>query len=264
MSETETPASRVLFTLDAGVGVLTLNRADRRNAIDVETVGELTELLNRCRDDDATRVVVLTGAGSCFCAGGDVGRVGGELTSTAAKEFVFRHMYGISRAIAVIDKPIIAALNGPALGAGLDISLLCDLRFMADSAFVQEAYVKVGVPPGDGGGWLLPRVIGTSRALDLLWTGRRVDAAEALRLGLVDRTFSDDHLMAETLAYAETLARGPQMAIRMTKRMVIQGQEMSLTGHMDQVSSHMALIRETADFAEGLAAFKERREPRFE
>jgi enoyl-CoA hydratase/carnithine racemase len=263
MSESERPEPKVLFALGSGVAVLTLNRPEHRNAIDIETVSELTDLLGRCRDDDAIRVVILTGAGSCFCAGGDVGRIGDELTSASAKDFVFRHVYGVSRAIALIDKPVLAALNGPALGAGLDISLLCDLRFMADSAFLQEAYVKVGVPPGDGGGWLLPRVIGTSRALDLLWTGRRVAADEALRLGLVDRTFPGDQLMAETLAYADALARGPQMAIRMTKRMVVQGKDMSLTGHMDQVSSHMALIRETADFAEGLAAFKGRREPRF-
>jgi enoyl-CoA hydratase/carnithine racemase len=256
-------ADVVLSTVDDGVAVITLNRPARHNSLDLATVTACTAALLAAYEDDAVRAIVLTGAGTVFCAGGDVSGIGKELTSEMAKDFVLRHVYGISRALALIDKPVIAALNGPALGAGLDIALLCDLRFIAADAWVQEAYVRVGVPPGDGGAWLLPRLIGTSRALDILWTGRRVSAEEALRIGLVDRSVPSATLLSEATGYAQQLARGPQLAMRMTKRMVIQGLEMGLTAHIDQVSSHMAIIRESADFAEGLAAFRERREPRF-
>jgi 2-(1,2-epoxy-1,2-dihydrophenyl)acetyl-CoA isomerase len=253
----------VAVTVDGdGIATFLLNRPERRNAINAEVVAACVAGLDRAREDDV-RVVVLTGAGSAFCAGGDVNVFGDDWSAAQQKRFLFEGVFTLSQALQTFDKPVIAMLNGPAMGAGLDLALLCDLRFAAADARLGESYIRVGVAPGDGGAWLLPRLIGTSRALDLLWTGREVMGEEALALGVVDRVFAPDQLAKETYAFAKALADGPLEAIRMTKRAVYQAGQMDLRTHVDMISSHMAILRESPDFAEGVAALRERRAPRF-
>lgn len=247
---------------DHGVATVTLNRPARRNAINAEVIEGCVAAIQRSRQDDV-RVVVLTGAGSAFCAGGDVNVFGDDWSAAEQKRFLFEGVFELSQALQAFDKPVIAMVNGPAMGAGLDLALLCDLRFAAREARLGESYIKVGVTAGDGGAWLLTRLVGRAKALDLLWTGRELDGDEALALGVVDRVFPGAELSDGTYTYARALADGPLEAIRMTKRAVYQADQMDLRTHVDMMSSHMAILRETPDFAEGVAALRERRAPDF-
>jgi enoyl-CoA hydratase/carnithine racemase len=246
-----------------GIATLTLNRPERRNAINADLLDSCVDAVRQVAGDPAARVLVITGAGSAFCAGGDVDAFGHDLSAGDQKRFLFETVFRLSQALLELDKPVLAMINGPAMGAGLDLALLCDLRFAADDAPLGEAYIRVGVAPGDGGAWLLPRLIGTARALDLLWTGRAVRGHEARELGLVDFVFPAAELRAATYEYAERLATGPQEAIRITKRAVYQSAQMDLRTHVDMMSSHMAILRASPDFAEGVAALRERRAPQF-
>ncbi len=258
----------LLFEVSEGIALLTLNRPERRNAFTPPMLDAWAEALLRCRDDDAIRVLVLTGAGGAFCAGGDVGRMkenadAGVETPLEQKTFIWQGIGRIPRLLMEIDKPFIAAVNGVAAGAGLDMALMADLIFAARSARMGETYIRVGLIPGDGGAWLLPRIVGMSKALELLWTGDMIDADEALRIGLVNRVFDDARLMDETMAFAARLARGPTQAIRMTKRLCRQGVQTGLIEHMDLATSHQPILKATADHREAVAAFREKRAPRF-
>jgi enoyl-CoA hydratase/carnithine racemase len=256
--------SPTLFEVDDdGVATLTLNRPHRRNAIDAGLLAGCVDGLRRAHVDDDVRVVLVTGAGSAFCAGGDVDAFGHEMTPSEQKRFLFETVFEVARTLEVIDKPVIAMVNGHAMGAGLDLALMCDLRFAAEDAKLGEAYIKVGVAPGDGGAWLLPRLVGTARALDLLWTGRAVSGTEAAAMGMVNAAFPADRLEHETRRYARALAHGPLEAIRVTKRAVYQAAQVDLRTHVDLMSSHMAVLRASPDFAEGVAALREGRPPHF-
>jgi 2-(1,2-epoxy-1,2-dihydrophenyl)acetyl-CoA isomerase len=153
-----------------------------------------------------------------------------------------------------IDKPVIAALNGVAVGAGLDMALMCDLRFAAETARFSEGYVKVGYVPGDGGAYYLPRLVGVAKSLELFWTGDFISAAEAERIGMVNRVFPADRLMEETYTFARRLAEGPTKVIQMMKRAVYQSSRADLRTSLDLVSSHMGVIFETPDSREARKA----------
>jgi 2-(1,2-epoxy-1,2-dihydrophenyl)acetyl-CoA isomerase len=162
-----------------------------------------------------------------------------------------------------MDKPVIAMVNGVAVGAGMGMALMCDLRIASETARFSTGYVKVGLVPGDGDTYFLPRLVGTARALELLWTADFVEAAEAERLGIVNRVTPAGRLHEETYALARRIAEGPQVPIRMIKRLVYQSLRLDLRTHLDLVSSHMAVVRETEDHREGVRAFKEKRPARF-
>ena len=158
-----------------------------------------------------------------------------------------------------MDKPTIAAINGTARGAGLDMALMCDLRIMADSATLAESYINVGLIAGDGGTWYLPRLIGVPRALELFWTGRLVEAPEAERIGLVNRVVPLAKLMPAARELATQIAKQPFEAVRAYKRSVYQGMSMNLSTHLDMVSSHTSILRDTPDHRERVAAFLARK-----
>ena len=143
------------------------------------------------------------------------------------------------------------------------MALMCDIRFCAEHAKLAETYSSIGLVPGDGGGYFLPRIVGVAKALELLWTGEFIDAAEALRLGMVSRVYPADELLPQTLAFARKLAARPRLAVSMIKRAVYQGLRSDLWTHLDLISSHMAIVAQSADHREGVAAFLEKREPRF-
>ncbi|OUM90736.1 MAG: enoyl-CoA hydratase [Bacillus thermozeamaize] len=268
----------LLFEVKEGIATLTLNRPEARNAFSAEMIRLWREALEEVRDNDAIRVMVLTGNGKAFCAGGDVkamlngkGFIGGvgeeeDFVSTGLqrKNALWKHIQRIPLLMEEIDKPTLAAINGDAIGAGLDMALQCDLRFASDQARFAEGYVNVGIVPGDGGGYYLPRIIRLDHALELLWTGRMLDAKEAFELGLVTRVVPHEQLLDETYALAERLARGPQQAIRMIKRTVYQGLKTDLRTSLDMVSSFMGLVTELPDYQEGLKSIVEKRKPRFE
>jgi 2-(1,2-epoxy-1,2-dihydrophenyl)acetyl-CoA isomerase len=249
-----------------GVAVITLNRPERLNAFTAEMIDLWVAALEDARSNDAVRVVVVTGAGRAFCSGGDVGgmneRSATELTGYDHKRWL-EVVHRVPLILETVDKPVIAALNGVAVGAGLDMALMCDLRFAAAGARFSEGYVKVGLIPGDGGTYFLPRLVGTARALELLWTADFVTAEEAERIGLVNRVVPGEDLMPTVLELAARLAGGPTVAMRMIKRAVYQGLRQDLRSHLDLISSHMAVIRQTRDHREGARAFVEKRAPRF-
>lgn len=252
------------FEVEDGVAVITLNRPDKLNAFNRAMIKDWLAALDECEHRDDIRVVVLTGAGRAFCSGGDVDDMDrSERTNWTTKDYLWEQIHRIPLALERIDKPVIAALNGPATGAGLDMALMCDIRFAAEEAKFAETYIKVGLVPGDGGAYFLPRLVGLSKALELLWTGDFVDAREAERIGLVNRVYPAVQLMEETLRFARRLADGPSRAMRMTKRLVYQNQRLDLRTSLDLVSSHMGLVTQGDEHKEGVRAFIEKRKPQF-
>jgi enoyl-CoA hydratase/carnithine racemase len=180
------------------------------------------------------------------------------MDSLERKNFLFRNVHRIPLALERMDKPVIAAINGAARGAGLDMALMCDIRLMAQSATLAETYINIGLMAGDAGSWFLPRLIGTARALELFWTGRVVGAEEAERIGMVNRSVPDADLMTATYELARTIASKPQQAVRFFRRAVYQSQSMALATHWDMVSSHMSVLEDTPEHRAGIAAFRTR------
>lgn len=250
-----------LATGTDGVTTLTLNRPDRLNSFNKQMIEEWSDALGRIAADDATRVLVLTGAGRAFCAGGDVDEMADMLGhgNVARKDYLWRNIHRIPLAMDRLDKPVIAAINGTARGAGLDMTLMCDIRIAAQSATFAESYINMGLVAGDGGMYYLPRLIGVARAFEMLWTGRAVDAAEAERIGLVSRVVPDDKVLATAHGLAAEIAAQPHDAIRFTKRALYQGLASTLPAHLDLVSSHMAVLYDTPEFNARLQAFRDRR-----
>ncbi|WP_026284038.1 enoyl-CoA hydratase-related protein [Variovorax paradoxus] len=248
-----------------GVMVATLNRPDKKNATSKEMLEALRTALEQANDDETIRCFVLTGAGNAFCSGGDLGRRSKEMgdPTPLERKNQLAHTQRLALAIEQFEKPLIAAVNGPAVGAGMDLSLMCDIRFAAASARFSEGYIKVGLIPGNGGCWFLPRLVGAARALELLWTGDHVDAQEALRIGLVSRVIADDQLMPETLAFAKRLAEGPPLQQRDIKKLMYQGLRTDLRTSLEAVTTHMAVVQSTADYKEAIQAFKEKRKAVF-
>jgi enoyl-CoA hydratase/carnithine racemase len=209
-------------------------------------------------------VVVVTGSGRAFCAGGDVARMKeGKPTPLDNKNGLWENIHRVPKALEAMDKPVIAMVNGVAVGAGMGMSLMCDMRIAADTARFSTGYVRVGLVPGDGDTYFLPRLIGTAKALELLWTADFIEAPQALELGIVNRVVPAAELREATYAFAQQVASGPQVPIRMIKRLVYQSMRLDLRTHLDLVSSHMAVVRETADHKEGVQAFKDKRPPQF-
>lgn len=257
--------SELLFKIDNGIATITLNRPEKLNAFTNDMLNDWVEALKTCRDNPDVRVVILTGAGRAFCSGGDVKNMGdrGEPTPLERKNNLWRNIHRIPKLLEEIDKPVIASLNGLATGAGLDMALMCDLRIAADIARFAEFYIKVGIVPGDGGAYYLPRLVGTSKALELLWLADFVDAQEALRIGMINKVVPAEQLEEETYKWARKLADGPSVAIRLTKRAVYQSIRTDLNTHLDLISSHMAVVTATEDHREAVEAFREKRNPNF-
>ena len=254
----------VLYEISDHIAVITLNRPRARNAFSTEMISLWTRYLQEARADETVRVVVVTGRGDTFCSGGDIRDMAeGKLQSWDMKRFLWDGVHRIALTLEDLDKPVIAAVNGAAMGAGMDMALMCDLRVCSDRARFAESYINLGVVPGDGGAYYLPRLVGSARALELLWTGEVLGADQALELGIVNRVAPHDRLLEEAFALAQKIAAKPPLAVRMTKRAVYQGLTSSLRAHLDSISSQLALLTETEDHMEAARAFLEKREPRF-
>lgn len=223
------------------------------------------EALTEAQHSALVRAIVITGAGKDFCAGGDIENMRKRIDEPAIqkKTFLAEEIQTIPLIMSAIDKPIIAAINGAATGAGMDMALMCDIRFAEQRTRMAERYISVGIVPGAGGAWILPRMIGTARALELLWTGRWVNANEALSLGLVNRVVEDGNVVVEALEFAHGLTKAPPITISYIKRSVQQSITMDLRTHLDMLSSHMAVVNSTHDYREGLHALAEGRAPEF-
>jgi enoyl-CoA hydratase/carnithine racemase len=257
-------ADELLYEVKDRVATLTLNRPDKLNAFTGPMIERWAWALNEAQRDPDVNVVVVTGAGKAFCSGGDVARMGqGEPTPLDHKNTLWEHIHRVPKALEQMDKPVIAMVNGVAVGAGMGMAVMCDLRIASDAARFSTGYVRVGLVPGDGDTYFLPRLVGSAKALELLWTADFIEAPEAERLGIVNRVVPADRLAEETFALARKIADGPQVPIRMIKRLVYQSLRLDLRTHLDLVSSHMAVVRDTEDHKEGVQAFKEKRAPKF-
>jgi 2-(1,2-epoxy-1,2-dihydrophenyl)acetyl-CoA isomerase len=257
--------SELIETIEDGVATLTFNRPERLNALSTRIMEGLLQGLPRLADDPAVRVVVLTGAGRAFCAGGDVKSMaeGGEERSAAVATAQLRSRMEVSRILHELPKPTIAMINGPAAGAGLALALACDLRIAGTSARLVTAFVRVGFSGDFGGSYFLTRLVGTAKARELYFTGRPVDAEEALSLGLVNRIAPDDQLEGATMELAHSLARGPQIALRLMKRNMNCAESGGLCELLDMEAAHQVLTGRTEDHREAAKAFVEKRAPIF-
>ena len=247
-----------------GIATIVLNRPERKNAFTLAMISEWARMLEAIRTDNAVRVVVLRGNGGAFCSGIDLAELeGAEIDAFAWKSLLTEKIHRIAFALEDLDKPVIASVAGPAIGAGMDMALMCDMRIAGRSARFSEGYVRVGLVPGDGGCFWLPRLVGPAKALELLLTGDVIDATEAHRLGIVNTVVDDDALETETIAFAKRLADGPPIAIRMIKRAVYQSMRTDMRTALDLISSHMGVVTQTEDSREAFRAFREKRRPEF-
>jgi enoyl-CoA hydratase/carnithine racemase len=259
------PKSFLLEVRD-GVARITLNRPERLNALTFDVYRELTDTFAALQDEERARVVVLTGAGRAFCSGGDVRDIIGGLQGRDARgllEFT-RLTCALVRNMRALRKPVIASLNGTTAGAGACIALASDLRIATPEARIAFLFVKVGLSGADmGAAHLLPRLVGLSKATELLYTGDFITADEACRIGLYNRVVPAEDLEAETRALAERLARGPAFALGVTKEMLNRELDVSLDTALEWEAQAQALCMQHPDYGEAYRAFVEKREPRF-
>jgi enoyl-CoA hydratase/carnithine racemase len=245
---------------DGAVLTVLLNRPERKNAFTLEMIDVWAQTLRDAQDDDSVRVVVLRGAGDAFCSGIDLDTIDNAGTSPLARKSVLHdRVQHVPRAVERLEKPLIASVSGVAVGAGMDMALMCDFRLACRSARFCESYIRIGLVPGAGGLYFLPRLVGLSKALELFLTGDFVDAEEAHRIGIVNRIYEDGELLDATYELAQRLASGPPVSTRMIKRALYQSTTIDLRTSLDLASSHMAVVQSMQDSQEALAAFRERR-----
>ncbi|MDO8674296.1 MAG: enoyl-CoA hydratase-related protein [Dehalococcoidia bacterium] len=250
------------YDLTDGIATITLNRPDRLNAITRAMLNNLCKVLDESDMNTDVRVVVITGAGRGFCSGldlkdlGSPGSVGGGSQRVNLRAFPPLNLHRV-------DKPVICALNGPAAGYGLDMALGCDIRIASINATLGAVFARRGIVPESGGTWILPRLIGWAKASELCFTGRVIDAQKGLELGLVNKVVPHDQLMAETMALAKEIANNAPLAVQATKRMMRMGLDESFEASLHHVYMQLRPLVQTEDFAEGVKAFLEKRQPNF-
>jgi 2-(1,2-epoxy-1,2-dihydrophenyl)acetyl-CoA isomerase len=255
--------STLLVDRSGPVATITLNRPEARNALDLEMRRELLAALDDLEADAGARVLVLTGAGGHFCAGGDVKLMrDGRWTAAQGRERVESLNRMVMRLVD-FPRPTIAMVDGAAVGAGCNLALCCDLIVASDRARFGEVFGKIGLVPDGGGSWLLPRLVGLARAKELIFTADIIDAAEARRIGLVNRVVPAAELASATRALAERIAAGPPLALGLAKRMVNRAAATDLRSALEQEALSQAIAIVSQDHQEGLRAFFEKRAPRF-
>ena len=256
--------SDIEYEVEQGVGTILLNRPERKNAFTLDMVEQWAQILVDARTDPDVHVLVVTGAGSAFCSGVDLDLNYAEPpTPLRRKRNLQERVHRVPLALEDLDKPVIAAVNGLAVGAGMDMALMCDMRILARSARMSEGYIRVGTVPADGGCYYLPRLVGTAKALELLLTGDFVSAEEAVRLGIANQVVDDDDFPGAVATLAAKIAGASPLAVRAIKRATYQSARSDLRTALDLISSHMAVFASTADAAEALAAFRDKRPPTF-
>lgn len=266
----ESGTSQILVTLQDRVATITLNRPEARNALSTELSVALRRAIAWAAEEDEVGAVLLTGAGGAFCAGGDVKSMDNRNaapTSQPTVEAQFREMtarhHEVAGALRKMRKPSVAAIPGPAAGAGLAIALSCDLRVMAKNTFVSTAYARIGLSGDYGVAWLLTRVVGPGRARQLMLTAERVDAEQAFAIGLVNQLADPDELMPDALVLAHTLAHGPAIAFAYIKDNLDEALDIDHATAIDREADRLIKARSTDDHKEAARAFAEKRSPVF-
>lgn len=257
--------NELLFDVENGVATFTINRPEKRNSFTDEMIRNWVVWLEQCRTRDDVRVIVFTGAETTFSSGGDTTsfKDKSEQSPLEARDRIVQNTQSLARKVCEIDKPLIAAINGVAVGGGMDVALMCDVRLATSSARFAETYARMGLIPGVGGAYFLPRIVGPAAALDLFWSTRWITAQEALSLGLVNHVYADNEFRNNVKAYVEHIADSAPLSVRYIKRLVYQGLQSDLASHLDALSSHIALIRTSEDHKEAILAMQEKRSPKF-
>ena len=257
----ETGTGEILCRIEARVASLTLQRPEARNALTLEMKQALAKLVPALGADPRVGCVLLSGAGGAFCAGGDTKLMAreGKPASPEERKRQLRWEHGIVAALFELEKPTLAALSGPAAGAGFALALACDLRIAAQSAFVTAAYAKLGLSGDYGGSWLLTKLVGPARAREIYFTGDRLDARECERLGIVNRVVPDAELAPAALALAQRIAAGPPIALRYMKENLNRALGESLRACLDAEAERMVQSATTNDYLEAVRAFQEKR-----
>jgi enoyl-CoA hydratase/carnithine racemase len=259
----------LIIERDGPVAVITLNRPQERNAISrSEYIQEIKDFCAMATADASLKAVIVTGAGSAFCAGGNVKDMRDKSGIFEGSPYELRNRYreGIQQiplALYELEVPTIAAINGPAIGAGLDLACMCDVRIAAQGATFAESFVKLGIVPGDGGAWLLPRIVGNARAALMTLTGSAIDTAKALEYGLVSEVVPRETLLDAAMAIARQIAANPSHALRLAKRLLREGQDMKLGPLLELSAAYQALAHHSQDHDEAVSAFLEKRPPSF-
>jgi len=246
----------IIYAKSDAIASIKLDRADTRNAFTDAMVKSLSKAFHDARSDPRIKVIVLSGQGDAFCSGGNVKDMAdGKLASWDMKRFLWDHVQRLPLLMQDIDKPILAAIDGPAHGGGFDLALACDLRIASERATFCATYVKIGLAPGNGSAYFLTRCIGTTRALDILLTGRVVTMKEAFNLGLVQAVVPPERLLEDTFEYAGKMAEWPLESLRAVKRAVYHGLHSDLRGHLDYMSSQLALLTQTPEHRKAVQEF---------
>lgn len=262
--------SFVRYAQQGAVVTLTLNSPATRNAIgSAQDCADIVSALD-CAEADATvSCIILTGEGTAFSAGGNLkgmkerSGIGRLDTPLATRNNYRRGVQSVIRRLWDCELPMIAAINGHAIGLGLDLACLCDLRIAADSAKFASSFIKMGIIPGDGGAWVLPRTVGLANAAELILTGDTIDGASALRMGLVSQLVPAEQLMSAANALAQRVVANPAKGLRLAKRLLREGQQQRLSDVLELSSAFQALAHETEDHTEAVDAFLEKRAPKF-
>jgi enoyl-CoA hydratase/carnithine racemase len=256
----------LLYEVKDGIATLTLNRPDRLNALGGSLRDDLHDAVTRSAADPEVRVMVITGAGKGFCSGGDVKAMGEAKAGQRERPLVEKIAPGRDRTLLAMreaPQPIIAAVNGAAAGAGMNLALGCDIRIASTAARFTQAFVKRGLHPDWGGTYFLPRMVGTAKACEMIFTGDVIDAAEAERLGIVSRVVAPEELMPTADELARRIAAGPPVAIRLAKRSIYANSELDLRAALQVETMAQNICFETEDATEGIRAFGEKRAPVF-
>jgi len=256
----------LLYEVKDGIATLTLNRPDRLNALGGTLRDDLFDAVTRTAADPDVRVMVVTGAGKGFCSGGDVKAMGEAKLGQRERPLLERIAPGRDRTLLAMreaPQPIIAAINGAAAGAGMNLALGCDIRIASTEAKFAQAFVKRGLHPDWGGTYFLPRIVGMAKACEMIFTGDLIDAAEALRLGIVSRVVPPPELLPAAYELARRIAAGPPVAIRLAKHSLYANADLDLRASLQNETMAQNVCFETEDAAEGIRAFGEKRPPVF-
>jgi enoyl-CoA hydratase/carnithine racemase len=256
----------IIYHKEEGIATITLNRPETMNALTDKMREEWRAALEHARQDDEVRVVVVTGAGRAFSAGGNPRQMRhnhGAMAEGSEPASMRRDLSAIHHAAQELDKPYIGAVNGPAAGGGMDAASMCDIRIASDQARFSMAHVRMGHIPASGGAYFLPRIVGVAKACELIWTGDTLSAEEALRIGYVSKVVPHDELMLATLEFASRLVKGPSVAIQLAKRLIYQCLDLDLTSALRAHREAQLIAANTEDAQEGPRAWAEKREPIF-
>lgn len=253
---------RLEVQIENGVGTIRLNRPENRNAMVPALRTELLQVLSDLEQDDQVRAIILTAEGKAFCAGGDLSSMGNQVTALTGRQKL-KLSHELIRAILQVRKPVVAAVNGAAAGAGFSLALACDLVVAARSSFFVQSFVHIGLVPDLGSVYFLTHLLGHHRAKEMMLLGERISAEQGHQLGFVNRVVEDEQLLEEARAIAEQLARGPSVAVGLTKDLVNQTMMKGLNESLELEAFAQGLCLESEDLKEGVKAFFEKRRPQF-